>query len=498
MDLLLSHGNLVRESGIAAADLLIQGERIARIAPSIDVAALSPGTRVIDCAGLFVFPGFIDAHTHFGLGEGAGRTADGFYEGSVAAAVGGVTTFIDFADQIPGKTLCQGAETRIREAADAVVDFALHQGVYRFHEGIGGELGELARAGVTALKLFTTYKKFGVFLDPAAWDDLFSLCAERRLLVTIHAEDDEIIESVAGALRRSGVPGVSAAPGAASAPLSPASGRSAPYPASGRSAPGPAMHPLLRPPSAEASAIMKAGLVALRHRLPLYFVHVSSAAGMEAVKDLRRRGLKVIAETTPHYLLLTEERLGGEEGSLFLMTPPLRGPTDRLALLNALASGEIDVVATDHCSYTPDQKKVSADCREIPAGVPGTGEAASLLFTLLPGDIEDKAKALGALFSRNPARIFGLYPKKGSLEAGTDADIAIFDPEASGFISKSSIRTAAGYSPYEGLAYRGAPVMTILRGRIVAEKGGFSGARGAGTFLECEASELFSEYPVAR
>jgi len=465
MDLLLRRGNLVLESGIAAADLLIRGETIARIAPSLDSATLSPGTRVIDCAGLLVFPGFIDAHTHFGLGEGAGCTADGFYEGSAAAALGGVTTFIDFADQIPGKTLLQGAEIRIGEAADAVVDFALHQGVYQFHKGIGEELDELARAGVTALKIFTTYKNFGVFLDPGAWESLFSLCSERHLLVAIHAEDDEIIEKIAEAL-----------------------------PPMSQSAPGPGMHPFLRPARAEASAIMKTGLVALRHQLPLYFVHVSSAAGMESVRDLRRRGLKVIAETTPHYLLLTEERLAGEDGPLFLMTPPLRSPADRSALLEALASGEIDVVATDHCSYTPEQKKASADCRAIPAGIPGTGEAASLLFTLLPGDIEDKAKALAALFSRNPARIFGLSPKKGSLEVGTDADIAIFDPAASGIISKASIRTAAGYSPYEGLAYRGAPVMTILRGWVIAERGTFTGRRGSGRVLACGESGIFERH----
>jgi dihydropyrimidinase len=412
MDILLRGGNLVLERGIAAADLLIRGETIARIAPSIDTAALPPGTRVIDCAGLLVFPGFIDAHTHFGIGEGASRTADGFYEGSAAAALGGVTTFIDFADQIPGKTLLQGAKVRVGEAVDAVVDFALHQGVYRLHEGIGGELDELARAGVTALKIFTTYRNFGVFLDPGAWESLFSLSAKKRLLVAIHAEDDEIIEEIADALPRAGFSEASPAP-------------------------GPGMHPHLRPARAEASAIMKTGLIALQYHFPLYFVHVSSAAGMDAVRDMRRRGLRVIAETTPHYLLLTEERLGGEDGSLFLMTPPLRSPADRSALLEALASGEIDIVATDHCSYTPEQKKASADCRAVPAGVPGTGEAASLLFTLLPGDIESKARTLAALFSRNPARIFGLFPKKGSLETGTDADIAIFDPAASGIISKA-------------------------------------------------------------
>jgi dihydropyrimidinase len=492
MNLLLRHGNLVLESGIAAADLLIQGEKISRISTSIDPTVLSADTRVIDCSGLFVFPGFIDAHTHFGLGEGEARTADGFYEGSVAAAIGGVTTFIDFADQMPGQTLLQGAQIRIGEAADAVVDFTLHQGVYRFHPGIGEELDDLARAGVMTLKIFTTYRNFGVFLEPSAWDPLFALCAEKRFLVTIHAEDEDIIAGIereifSGSARTQSRPSSSEKREEFGDPGIFESNRIL----------GPPAHPLLRPARAEASAIMMTGISALRHHLPLYFVHVSSAPGVEAVRELRRHGLKVVAETTPHYLLLTEERLAGEDGAFFLMTPPLRSPADRATLLEALVSGEIDVVATDHCSYTPEQKKASADCREIPAGVPGTGEAASLLFTLLPGIPEDKAKALGALFSRNPAKIFGLYPEKGSLEPGTDADVVVFDPNSSGVISKATIKTAAGYSPYEGLVYQGAPVMTIFRGKVVAEKGEFVGTRGAGRFHACGKSEIFADLPVS-
>lgn len=462
MNLLLRHGSLVSPEGLEKADLLIRGEKISRVAPYINPASISGDTRVMDCEGLLVFPGFIDAHTHFGLGEGDARTADGFFEGSAAAAVGGVTTFIDFSDQLPGMTLLQGAETRIREAAPAVIDFALHQGVYRFHPGIAGELDDLASKGVTALKIFTTYRNFGVLLEPSAWDSLFPLCAEKRFLVTIHAEDDEIIAAIEKEL--CGSP---------------------------REIPGPALHPRLRPARAEASAIMRTGLCALWHRLPLYFVHVSSAAGLDAVRELRRQGLKVIAETTPHYLLLDETRLEGEDGALFLMTPPLRSPGDRNALNEALASGEIDILATDHCSYTPERKKASRDCRQIPAGVPGTGEASSLFFTLFPGNAAAKARALCAYFSRNPARMFGLYPEKGSLEPGTDGDVVIFDPGASGVISKSSIRTAAGYSPYEGFEYVGAPVATILRGKVIAEHGAFTGRRGSGHFLACGLSGIF-------
>lgn len=464
MNLLLRHGDLVSPEKLEKADLLIRGGKISLVAPHIDPASVPGNTRVIDCTGLQVFPGFIDAHTHFGLGEGEARTADGFFEGSVAAALGGVTTFIDFSDQLPGMTLLQGAEARIREADPAVIDFALHQGVYRFHPGIAGELDDLASKGVTTLKIFTTYRNFGVFLEPSAWDSLFPLCARKRFLVTIHAEDNDIVE----AMERELCAGLGKIP-------------------------GPALHPRLRPAAAEASAIMRTGLCALRHQLPLYFVHVSSAPGLDAVRELRRQGLKVIAETTPHYLLLDETRLEGEDGALFLMTPPLRTPADRAALNEALVAGEVDILATDHCSYTPERKKASLDCRQIPAGVPGTGEAASLFFTLFPGDAAAKARALCAFFSRNPAEIFGLYPGKGSLEPGTDGDVTIFDPGASGTISKFSISTAAGYSPYEGFEYEGAPVATILRGEVIAERGVFKGRRGSGRFLACGESGIFRE-----
>jgi len=470
MNLLLRGGSLVSPQGLRRADLLIRGGKIALAAPSIEPASIPGDVRVMDCGGLFVFPGFIDAHTHFGLGEGEDRTADGFFEGSAAAAAGGVTTFIDFSDQLPGMTLLEGAEARIGEAAPSVIDFALHQGIYRFHPGMARELDDLAARGVRALKIFTTYRNFGVLLEPSSWDTLFPLCAAKRFLLTIHAEDDDIIAALEKEL--CGNQGI--IPGGIPAGV-----------------PGPAFHPRLRPPEAEASAIMRTGLLALRYKLPLYFVHVSSALGMEAVRELRRLGLRVAAETTPHYLLLDESRLAGEDGALFLMTPPLRSPADRDALKTALVSGEIDILATDHCSYTPGRKKAAPDCRLIPAGIPGTGEAASLLFTLFPGDTEAKARALCALFSRNPAQMFGLYPEKGSLEPGTDGDVTLFDPTASGRITKSSIRTVAGYSPYEGFGYEGAPVATILRGEVIAERGTFTGRPGSGRFLACGESGIY-------
>jgi dihydropyrimidinase len=463
MNILLRGGSLASPEAITPKDLLVEGTTISRVAASIEPdelpAHIRASLRVIDCKGLLILPGFIDAHTHFGLGEGEYRTADGFFEGSVAAALGGVTTFIDFADQIPGHTLREGCQKRIDEAEDSVIDFSLHQGIYRFHDRIDAELDELVSSGVRVLKLFTTYKKFGVRLDPAAWDPLFALCAQKAVLVAAHAEDDDIIENIESNWN------------------------------DGFSPPS---HPRLRPARAEASAIEKLGQSALRHRLPLYIVHVSSLEALMTIRSLRRLGLACVAETAPHYLVLTESSLEGEDGALALMTPPLRSLADGLALQEGLGNGEIQILATDHCSYTPEQKKSKSDCREIPAGIPGTGEASKIVFTILKGTIEAKAMALCRIFSHNPAQAFGLYPQKGSLMPGSDADIVLFDPECSGKISKKTIATASGYSPFEGFEYHGSPIATISKGRLIVEGGLFKGEKGAGRFLPCGLPEPFS------
>ncbi len=459
MGLLLTGGTLVSPQGTRKADLLIAGEKILAVEETIPGHSVPGDTRIIDASGMYVLPGFIDAHTHYGLGEGEDRTADGFYEGSVAAAFGGITTFIDFADHPRKGTLAEGALTRIGEAKDSVIDFALHQGLYRMHPDIPRELDELKRLGVTALKLFTTYRQFGVYLDPSAWKDLFPLCRDKRLLVTIHAEDDELIETISRDMPPKGL--------------------------------GPEMHPVLRPPRAEASAFMKAGEAAGEHGMPVYFVHVSSEDALRVVRKLRKGGVRVVAETAPHYLFLTGDHLRGPDGPLYLMTPPLRTERDNRILIEALSRGEIDIVATDHCSYTPEQKKRTGDCRFIPAGVPGSGEAAVLLYSLGTGGSGFDIERLSAVFSRNPAKVFGLYPEKGSLQPGTDADIVVFSPDKEGTLSAATVKTMAGYTPYDGFRYFGAPVMTISRGKIIVVGDNFLGDRGTGRFLRSGESSVY-------
>ncbi len=462
--LLIRNGTLVYPDRMAKADILVEKGKIMRVEAAIALSELPRDTEIINASGLFVFPGFIDAHTHYGLGKGDDGTADGFFKGSRAAAFGGITSFIDFSDQIPCMSLAESAAIRISEAEDSTIDFALHQGIYRLHEKLPRELDELKEFGVTSVKLFTTYREFGVFFDPADWGGLFPLCRDRHIMLCIHAEDDELISEIGSRYSKKNL--------------------------------SPGMHPVLRPPAAEANAILKVGEAAAVHDAPLYIVHISSGAGLEALREVRKRGVRVVAETTPHYLFLDRNKLEGPEGAKFIMTPPLREAEDNAVLQHALEAGEIDIVATDHCSFKPEQKMNHRDCRDIPAGIPGSEEMSMMLFSHLSSGSRPELFPfinMGNLLSRNPAMYFGLYPEKGSLIPGTDADIVLFSASETGVISDSMIHSNAGYSVYNGYHYSGKPVMTILRGEIIVRELEFLGSKGGGRFLKCSDSAIYTD-----
>lgn len=449
--ILIKDGLLVDTEWQRHQDILIDGSKIVRIAPHIDESDVSPDVNIISADGLCVLPGLIDAHTHYHLVSRGTVTADSFPEGSRLAAFGGVTTVVDFADDNK-KSLLSSFEERRREMRSMGIDYALHQGVYAYRGDIKKELEEVRKKGIGTIKIFTTYKNVGYLVEKRdELKEIFKAAKELGIMVSIHCEDDKIITDIDKNWNGTYLP---------------------------------KDHADMRPSEAEAEAIRYVGTIAGELDMPIYIVHLSSAAGLEEVRRLRNKGVHLIVETTPHYLFLDRSKLEGPDGPLYVMTPPLRTKEDNEALQEALLEGEIQVVATDHCSFTKEQKLSSNDCRTIYPGIPGTEEMLPLLHTFAISSGRLSLSQIVNLTSTGPAKAFGLYPTKGTLSEGSDADIVLFNPDYSWTINSDSIHSASGYSAYDGMTVTGKVVMSILRGRIIMGDGIYLGLEGDGQYLK--------------
>lgn len=453
--ILIKNGIVTDEQCSRKADILIKDDHIEAIGLSIDKSVLSEGDKCIDAKGCTVMPGAIDAHTHYHLVSRGTVTCDSFVEGSRLAAFGGVTTVVDFADHNRGQGLVESLEYRLNEMKDGMaIDYTLHQGVYGhgYDSTIGKQLEKLKEKGVKTLKIFTTYRNTGYLIENR--DDLLDLFKNAKrlgLLVCAHCEFNPMIEEISDNWKGD---------------FSPAS------------------HALLRPAETEGKAIELFGSIALEAECPLYVVHCSSECGLNAIRELRKKGLTVYAETTPTYLFLDKSYLDGPDGSLYVMTPPLREKSDNMALKEALKDGEIQVLATDHCAFTREQKLSSSDCRTIYPGIPGTEEMLLLLNTL-KGETKGMSMCdVVRLVSANPAKLFGIYPQKGSLEVGTDADITILDPNEKWTLEDEKMHSASHYTPYRGFEVHGKVRTTILRGKIIMDNGQYYGQPGEGKFIK--------------
>ena len=449
--LLIKNGLVVDTEWTRHSDILVEGSRIRRIARNISVEDCPEDVHVVDATGLCVLPGIIDAHTHYHLVSRGTVTADSFLEGSKLASYGGVTTVVDFADDNK-VSLLSSTKDRLKEMREMSIDYALHQGVYAYRDSIRAELNQMKNAGVGAIKIFTTYKNGGYLVEKREeLKEIFSAAKELGIMVCVHAEDDSIVTEISenwkGQFR-------------------------------------PEDHPDLRPSEAEAKAIRYVGEIAGELDMPIYIVHVSSKAGIETIRDLREKGVKVIAETTPHYLFLDRSKLSGPEGPLYVMTPPLRTKEDNEALQEALVDGEIQVVATDHCSFTREQKLESSDVRTIYPGIPGTEELLPLIYNFGHVSGQLSIGQIVNLLSTGPAKAFGLYPKKGVLQEGSDADIVLFDPSEIWTISSATTHSASHYTPYEGMTVMGRVKMTYLRGRLIMGHDIYLGLEGDGQFVK--------------
>jgi dihydropyrimidinase len=455
-DLVVAGGLVVTGDGPAApGDVAVRGETIARVAARIG----APCGRRIDARGLVVMPGLIDPHVHLSLPTRGTISSDDPSSGTRAALYGGVTTILDFTLQQPGERLVESVERRQREfAGRAHADYAFHTNVTwfpgDFADRLPTELDELVQHGATTLKIFTCYSREGYSIGPGDLRTLLHAAGSRGMLVLVHAEDDALVAASTARLE-----------------------------AARRTSP--ADYALSRPADAEARAVAAVAAAARDAGAHVYFVHVSSAAGLEAALTGRRQALGAVhIETCPQYLALDDARFAGPDGAQYMLAPPLRTPRDREALLHALAAGQIDVVATDHCPFRRAQKDLpGAPFTRIPNGLPGVETRLPILHTLCVGPGQVTWEHLVALTATQPAQIHGLAPRKGAIRPGADADLVLFDPAATWRLEASALHMNTDFSPYENMVVRGRVRSVILRGHVVIDEGELRG-EPSGQFLE--------------
>lgn len=444
---LIKGGWVVTAEKVEQADLLIEGDKIVDRGPELTTTL----AEVLDARGKYILPGIIDAHVHYQMPIGNLWTADDFYTGTVAAACGGVTTVIDYAEPTrPEDRLEEVIEHRLKEAKDkVVVDFSLHLVLLPGHEEDKRALQTAVEQGLVSFKVFTTYNQR---LSYTAIKKCIQAAQELGALVTVHAEDHDLVMSAREKLKADGCTSVH-------------------------------YHALSRPPEAEIEAVRRLLHIAKECQASLYFVHVSTGEAADLIASAQKEGLEVFGETCPHYLLLTEKVYATKEAPLYLMCPPLRKEQDNLRLWQALSEGYFQVVATDHCSYTLEQKAAGTSFWDTPAGVPGTETLLPLLYSYGVREGWLTLSQLVQVLSTNPARLFGLYPRKGDLNPGSDADIVIFDPRKEIKLNAKVLHSAAGYTPFAGYTLRGYPEATFLRGELIYYQGRFLGHPGQGQFI---------------
>ncbi len=457
---IIQNGTLVSSERVWRADLAMEDGKITAIAPNL---APKPGDCVTDAKGCFVFPGFIDPHTHLDMNNGVTTTADDFSSGTLAAVCGGTTTLLDFATQDKGKSLKEALELWHKKAGGrSSCNYGFHMAVTDWNEHTRQELMEMISAGVTSLKVYLAYDALRI--SDAQLLDILQECRSLGLQIGCHCENGEIVNFLQ---RRE---------------LS-------------RGNYGPAAHPVSRPAAVEAEAISRYAYIAGLAECPITVVHLSSAAGLEEVRNARRRGQTVQVETCPQYLLLDESRylLPGFEGAKFVMSPPLRSVSDRNTLCQAVLDGEIDTIATDHCSYRfAGQKELGRnDFTKIPNGAPGLEHRPALFFTQFVSTGLLDPERMCALLSENPARQYGMFPQKGLLAVGADADITVWNPNTVRTISAANQRHQTDYTPYEGMTVKGSASMVFVNG-ILTVRDGVPVQTGAGAYVfrKCTSTSL--------
>ncbi|WP_319204048.1 dihydropyrimidinase [uncultured Ilyobacter sp.] len=453
MKLLLKNGTIVTSDKVFKEDILIENGLISKIGKNLEIDK----GEVVDLCGKYVMPGGVDAHTHFNLDVGIAIAKDDFYTGTVAAACGGTTTIIDHMGFGPEKCTLHHQLNKYKADAekDAVIDYGFHGVIQHLNREILEEMESMVKDGVTSFKAYMTYdNKLQDEEIEAVMERLSSLGA----MTTIHAEaHEEIIE-----LREK-------------------------YIAQGKTAA--IYHAKSRPVKTEVEAIKR--MIEMSKEAddaPLYIVHLSSGDGLDVIKKAKAEGRNVYAETCPQYLFLDDERYleDQDRGLKYIMSPPLREKSNNERLWSGIADGNIQTVATDHCPFDFKLKKElgSEDFTKCPNGGPGVETRIALMYSEGVGKNRISINKFVDVVSTAPAKLFGLYPKKGSISIGADADLMVIDPEKQMTIKHENLHENVDHTLYEGMKLKGYPVMTISRGEIIVKNNKFIGQKGRGRYLK--------------
>lgn len=457
---LIRNGRIVTAVDDYVADLLFDGERIVTIGERLEVGA---DVEVHDAGGLLVLPGGVDVHTHLDMSTPTATTVDTFGSGTQAAAFGGTTTLVDFCTPRPGQALLGALEDWRRRRESACVDVGAHMIVLDAGADTLAEMATLVRReGVSSFKLFMAYPG-SLMVDDAALFKAMRLAGSQGAMTCVHAENGAVIQAlVEEAL---------------------AEGRTAPK-----------FHATTRPPILEGEAVHRAICLAELADAPLYIVHLSAAQALAAVTEARDRGIAVHAETCPHYLFLNAEEYErpGFDAAKFVMTPPLREHTHQPHLWRGLKTDDLQVVSTDHCPFCFAEqpygmrysKQQGADSfARIPNGAPGIETRLPMVFD---GAVVRRGMSLHrfvAITATTPAKLFGLFPRKGSIAVGSDADLVLFDPTERWTIRAAEHHSRVDYSLYEGREVTGRVKKVFARGRCIVDGPRWLGLEGAGHFL---------------
>ncbi|MHA2298889.1 MAG: dihydropyrimidinase [Candidatus Hodarchaeales archaeon] len=460
MDLIIKGGTIITTTEKYVADVGIEDGKIKVIG---DLAS-GNGIKTIDATGKLIMPGFIDAHVHLSLPFSGTISADTFETGTRAAAAGGVTTVVDFAIQTKGSSLKEAIKSRKAEAdGEVFVDYSLHGGITDW-ENTKSELPAIINEGISSFKMFMIYRNEGwLATDPM----LIKALEETKKLggmIQVHAESVDLLDSLIAEYHNK----------------------------EEMEKHGAWLHVVTRPNIIEAEAIQRAITWAEYTGGHLYIVHMSTGEGADLVKAARARGVNVIAETCPQYLILNEKVFKGENGHYYATCPQIKSEKDGQRLWLGLQEGSVHTIGTDTCTFNTEQKDMwNGDFTKIPFGLPGTELMVSLLYSEGVQTGKISVTKMVELGSANPAKVYGMYPQKGCLNIGADADIVVFDPDKEVTVDYQNMETNCDWNPFQGRLLKGYPHLTMVRGKVIGKEGKCVGEKGYGKFVKRGSSGNF-------